>query len=73
MGLPYTSMSQPVIEGHQSKDPRQESGTETKPETMQTCFLTCCPGLFSYLSYMPQSYLPKTGIALRDLILLYSN
>lgn len=30
MGLPYTSVSQPTIEGQQSKDPRQESGEKPK-------------------------------------------
>lgn len=74
MGLPYTSVSQPTIEGQQSKDPKQESGLEAKAETMQKhYFLMCCPGLFRYLSYMPQSYLPKPGIAHRGLIPLYSN
>lgn len=61
-GLSYTSMSQPIIEGYQSKDPRQEPGTKTKAETGQKHrLLACSVGLFSYLSSMPWSYLPKTG------------
>lgn len=54
MGLPYTSASQPTIEGQQSKDPRQESGEKPKQRpcrntaswrAAQACFATfpICP------------------------------